>query len=233
MADIYEKALNDSSDEIRSMAVKAVDGKNYMSQLNDLALNDPTSHVRASALKKSGDYEVAKKLIRKDQSFRVIGEALSIINKKDPAQAISELANLAKSYHKPLIPKMAEIYAHTKDEKYLSFFENNIENVGTFGFFNYMNQYSKIADKASPEKQFQTAQVLKNIALEDSNTYFKKYSATNLINSMVKNLQSKRTQETSQDLEKTIDSLKDVLTEIVNKSNETRLKSSFKEYLLP
>jgi len=195
MVDIYKKALNDSSDEIRGMAVNAVDANN--------------------------------------QSFRVIGEALSIINKSDSNQALKELSTLTKSYHKPLIPKIAEIYAQSKDDKYIEFFEKNLDNVGMFGFFNYMSQYGKIAHVASNEKKLKTAGVLKEFALEESNSYFKKYAATNLISGIVKDLQSKRTQKTDQNLEKTIDRLQKVISDIVNNSNESRLKSSFKEYLTP
>lgn len=230
---LYVKALSDPSEQIRSMAVNAVKAETFAKKLNELALNDSNSAVRANALKKTKDLKTAQALVQKDQSFRVIGEALTIINKQDPKAALKELDILTQGYHKPLIPKIAEIYAGSKDEKYLPFFEDNLSNVGMFGFFNYMNQYGKVAQNASQEGMIQTAKVLKDFALEDSNTYFKKYSATNLINQMIKDLSAERTTETDQKLEKTIDQLQSDISEIVNKSTETRLKNSFKEYLIP
>ena len=231
---ILKKAINDPAKEIRSMVVSSLDPQEYKDKLIDLALNDESSAVRSMALKAVNDLPTAKKVIGKDQSFRVISEALSIISKNDKEAAIKEADKLMKDYHKPLITKFAEIYSSTGDDKYLDFFESNINNVSMFGFFNYMNQYSKIAKSVKNyTKLNSTADVLKAVAIDKSNSYFKKYASTNLLNTLLSDLNSKKSEEGNKELDKVIDKFHQSIKEIVNTTTDKRLQSSFESYLEP
>jgi len=234
-AKILDKAINDSSKEIRSMVVSSLDPQEYKDKLISLALNDESSSVRAMALKSVKDLPTAKKAIQTDQSFRVISEALSIIYSNDKAAAIKESEKLIKSYHKPLVSKFAEIYASTGDEKYLNFFENNINEVGMFRFFNYMNQYNKIAKSIKDySKLNSTIELLKSVALDKSNSYFKKYASTNLLKGLISTLEGRQKENVqNEDLDNTISKLTDTISEIVNKTTDKRLKSAFETFSQP
>ena len=234
-AKILDKAINDSSKEIRSMVVSSLDPQEYKDKLISLALNDESSSVRAMALKSVKDLPTAKKAIQTDQSFRVISEALSIIYSNDKAAAIKESEKLIKSYHKPLVSKFAEIYASTGDEKYLNFFENNINEVGMFRFFNYMNQYNKIATSIKDySKLNSTIELLKSVALDKSNSYFKKYASTNLLKGLISTLEGRQKENVqNEDLDNTISKLTDTISEIVNKTTDKRLKSAFETFSQP
>ncbi|NNL90811.1 MAG: M1 family metallopeptidase [Saprospiraceae bacterium] len=232
---ILDKAINDDAKEIRSMVVSSLDPQEYKDKLINLVLNDESSAIRAMALKSVKDIETAKKVIKNEQSFRVIGEALNVIYKNDKDLALKEVNRLTKSYHKPLISKIAEIYANTGDEKYLGFFEKNINSVSLFGFFNYMKQYEKLIKSVEDvAKIVEVSNVLKKIALDQSNNYFKKYSSTNTIQKLISNVESrKKVGEENKEETDAINKLTEIMKEIVNTSTDERLRSSFQEYIQP
>lgn len=232
---ILDKAINDSSKEIRSMVVSSLDPEEYKDKLNSLALKDESSSVRALALKSSKNLETAKQVLQKEQSFRVISEALSILYKNDSSAAIEECEKLMKSYHKPLVTKFAEIYASTGDEKYLDFFENNINEVSMFGFFNYMSQYSKIAKSVKDYSKLDSSiALLQSVALDKSNSYFKKYASTNLLKGLISTLEGRKVENPDdKNIDQTISKLKNTITEIIGKTTDKRLKSAFESYSQP
>ena len=228
---IAEVALKTGSSEIRSQIVNYVDAKNEASTLVDLAKGDENSAVRALALRKLGDYDLAVNRIEKDSSFWVISEALSVIAREDNSAAVDYADKLVASYHKPLINKIAEIYANTGKTEYLDFFESNIDKVDLFGFFNYINQYSKLANTVTDnDRLIKTAKVLQDIAMDGSSNYFKKYSSTNFIRNLVSELESR---DSEGDLQEEISTLKSMITQIINASTDKRLRSSFQEYIQP
>ncbi len=230
---LFADALEHPSHHVRSIAVNAIDGEKYKKQLSDLALNDPKSSVRSAALYKIKDLGIAEKLVAKDQSYRVIGTAFSIISEQDEDQALKIAEKLSQSYHKPLIPKFAELFAATKDEKHLPFFEENIGNVGLYGFFNFMSQYVKIAKEASTPNVVNTAEVLKSVALDNSSIYFKRYSATNNVKTLLSEMKSRYGKSESEEDEKAKEQLETMMSDIISKTTDVRLKNAFSEYATP
>jgi aminopeptidase N len=228
---ILDAGLSDRSSEVRSLIVSHLNKEKHLDKLKQLALNDKSSAVRAVAMKKSGDLELAHQLARNDASFWVISEALNIISRKDMENAVSVADALVKEYHRPLISELSEIYANSGDASYLDFFEDNIAEVGIFSFFNFINQYGKLAKQVEDyERLLETAEVLKSVAMDSSNNYFKKYSATNLIKGLIFELESR---EGAEDLQPYVTQMKRMVSTIVQNSNDKRLRSSFQEYLQP
>lgn len=229
LKNILDIAIEHSSSEIRSQVVNFLNDDDP--RIANLALNDESSTVRTLALKKSNDLELAKKLIDTDPSFWVVSEALKIIAYADQELAVKYADKLTQTYHKPLISKIAEVYSGTGDEKYLKFFEDNLETVSLFGFFNFINQYTKLATEVeNPERLVKTAEVLKSVAMDDSSNYYKKYSSTNFIKTLISELQSRQTESELQD---SINELEAMVRDIINGTMDKRLKSSFPEYIQP
>ncbi len=228
---ILSNAIESPSKEIRGLVVGYLDAEKDAIKLRHLASNDPSSSVRASALRNLSNLDLAMELIEKDSSFWVISEALSIIKKNDNEKAIYYAEQLAKTYHKPLISKISEIYASTGEAKYLDFFENNINKVGIFGFFNFINQYSKLAKFVEDyDRLLKTVDVLKAVAMDGSNNYFKKYTATNFIKSLKNELKAR---QNDNELEPYITKMAMAIQEIVSNTTDERLKSSFQEFNQP
>ncbi len=222
--DLYIKATQNKAKEIRLLGVSGLTN-NDAALLKKLATTDPNSSVRYVSLRKLGHYDTAISVLKNEQSYLVINEALSIINIQNPQLALLEVERLRKGNYKPLLSGMAGIYASTSDPKYLTFFEENINDVGIYAFYNYMSQYGNLAEQASPERMVATAAILKGVAMEESNNYFKKYTATNLINTLIGKLNGDaKTNDTA------IKSLSNTMTQIINGTNDTRLQNSFMEY---
>ena len=228
----FALALEDDSQPIRSLGIANADKKMHRDKLKDLALKDPSSSNRARALKKIKDLQVAKQLVTTDSSYQVVGTALEIINKNDKTEGLAMANELVKGYYKPLISKIGSIYAGTKDEKYLSFFEDNLGDVGMFDFFSFMQQYEKIAMNASDEGKLRTARVMQSIAKEKSSTYFKKYATTNCIKRMLEKIE-KDLDETDVERKKLRDEMNEIMFDIVGNSTDQRIRSAFSEFTTP
>jgi len=232
-AELFTDAVKHDSKYIRALGIASINVAKNMELLKQIALTDPASSIRASALKKTKNYEVAKTLIKTDVSFKVKSEAFNIIKKENKEEAIAIADELQNGNYVPLVPKMAELYASTGDEKYLPFFHKNINNLSMFTFFNYMTQYGKLAKKSSVDGILQTATVLKKLAMDDTTMYFKKYSATNMIKSLMSEL-SNRNSDTLDDKATDAESqLDQMMSDIISNSSDKRLRGAFSEYESP
>ncbi len=222
-------AVEDPSEEIRLMGLNALSAKRDAAILERLALNDESSAVRTNSLKKLKSFEVAKKAIQKDQSFRVISAALTIINDTDPKAGLEEAYRLTNSYYKPMIGAIGEIFSKSKDVQYLDFFETNLDQVSMFGFFNYISQYGKLAKVADAQRISETAKYLKAVAAEGNSAYFKKYSATNLIESLKQELNTRDAEDKA--VIEAKNKLGRYMTQIVNTTQDSRLRGAFSQYI--
>ena len=227
--DLVRDAITNASADIRLMGIAGLDAKADADLLKKLASDDESSMVRVAALKKVKDVELAKSLITSDESYRVIGTALVLTNKESPIDGLEYAKKLTEGYHKPLISNLSEIFASSKDPSYLSFFEKNVNKVNLYSFFNFMSQYGKLAKVASPERKVETAAVLKKIATEESNTYFKKYAASNLIKSLSDGLS--KADESDKQAMNARNTLEQYMTQIVNSTTDERLRKAFSDYI--
>jgi len=226
--EITKLAASSPSDEMRLIAAQNLVSDKDIPILENMVLTDSNSKVRVTALKKLKDPKIAKKVMDSDQSYRVIGEALEILNEYDSPEAIRQAEKLTKTYHKPLIGVIGDILASSSDLRYLDYFEQNVNNVGMYAFFNYMNHYRKLATKADANRMVKTAAVLRDVAAEESNSYFKKYSASNTIKSLMSELEGR---PTDTDNVNAINEMSNFLTKVVNGTNDERLRSAFSEYI--
>ena len=226
-----EKALKDPSSDIRQLALSSLNASVHKKQLMQLAKNDSDPGIRTYCLKKLNDYDLALNLLGTDQSFMVIGAALDIVNDANFKEGLYQAEKLSQSYHKPLIGTIANIFASSQQVKYLTYFEENVNKVGMFTFFNFMGHYGKLAKLADPERVIETSGILKKLALEESNSYFKKYSSTNLINMLLKEVTKRYDRNPTPAFKKSIDVLNNTLIEIISTTSDEKLKGAFPEYL--
>ena len=231
--DIFLDATNHDSKYIKSLGLAAIDATSHKDLLKQVAMTDSDSGIRASALKKTKDYDVAKKLITSDPSYRVKNEAFKIIKSNNKEEAIKIADTLLEGNYVPMISSIADVYASTGDEKYLPFFDDNINKVDMFGFFSYTGNYSKLAKKASPEAMLNSAESLSALATDESSMYFMKYSATNMIKDFSIELDKRNKTGTDTELSEASDKMKAIITNIVSRTTDQRLKSAFGDYVSP
>lgn len=223
-------AVEDPSEEIRLMGINALAVKRDSVVLADLALNDESSLVRSTSLKKLKSNTIALKSLEQDQSFRVLSVALDIVNKQNPEEGLRQANLLTNTYHKPLIGAIGDIFSKSKKTEYLEFFEQHLNKVSMFGFFNFISQYGKLAKQADAARIEKTAGYLKDIAMEGTSAYFKKYSSANLIETLRKDLH-KKFSDTDPQVIKARNTLANYMSQIVNSTNDTRLRNAFGQYI--
>lgn len=228
--DILKASIKSTSAEMRLIGVNSLDNLSDKTVLKDLALHDPSGLIRKTALKKLRSYKVALSLVQSDESYEVVGEALRIVNETNPKQGLTQAAELTKSYHKPLLGAIGDIFASSKDTQYLNYFEDNIDKVDMFSFFNFIGQYGKLAKLCPPQRMEETADILKSVAMEDNSAYFKKYASTNLIQSLITELQQ-REDEDQDTKDAVIKTLYGHITTIVNTSTDQRLRNAFSQHV--
>jgi aminopeptidase N len=126
--ELLKTALNDRYYVLRNYAITKADMRNEVIRktfepiLAALAKNDPTSQVRASAIDKLGEYKKPEyaalfKAAAFDSSYTVAGNAVTALQKADPAQAAVVIRQLAAQPAKGVLKEvlMTEI-AKSGDE---------------------------------------------------------------------------------------------------------------------
>ncbi len=166
-------ALNDKFWDIRLVAIeKAVKLKDENvgkanKLIRDLAMNDPNSSVRASALAYlSSKLENAELIavcsdrLEKDQSYLVISAALKSLGKIDPELALNKAKVLESEPSSKMISGIAQLYGAHAKEDVLPFFENvlkgNIlQGFDQLGVLNSLTFFNVRQEPATIEKTFE------------------------------------------------------------------------------
>lgn len=159
-------ALNDPFWSIRLLAIeKAVKlseenkGKG-LTLIKDLALNDPNSQVRASALNflsNNMDEKLAEEVyldrLAKDQSYQVISAALKCLGKSNPKLAMEKAKVLENEKSSKMLIGVAQLYAaHGKEDAY-TFYNETLRGDRLQGFdqLGVMNSFTFYLSRQSPE----------------------------------------------------------------------------------
>ena len=76
------------------------------------------------------------------------------------------------------------MYADAGRTDKLPFFEENLNKVGGFSQFGFIEDYTNLAAQASPEQMIEVASQLKDIAMNDGKLFWMRYVATKSINDL-------------------------------------------------
>jgi aminopeptidase N len=202
---VFQAALNDPFWLMRSFALARVDPNEgqIAALLRGMALNDPHSQVRASALGQIAEIddpaglEIAKQIIQTDSAYNVIAAALELLTQRDPAAALEYAGKLENERSADLLEAISNIYAESGDAKYLPFFRDNLNKIDGFQALSfYTNYHTLILDAGDEAAAQQTAEELRNIALNTGQSPWRRLAAMKSLNDMRNEFQG-RARETS------------------------------------
>ena len=160
-------ALNDKFWDIRLLAIeKAVKlSDDYkvkgLAIINDLALNDPNSQVRSSALnflannsELANFKEILVDRITKDQSYMVVSTALKNLGKVDAELAMKSAKSLEQERSSKMIAGIAQLYGSQGKKENYSFFETALKGNVLQGFdqLGVMNSLTYYVSRQEPEE---------------------------------------------------------------------------------
>ena len=183
-------ALRDNHFSIRKIAVDNIRLNNDASTidlLKEMASGDPHSSVRGAALKKLKDVaevdisSLIEEVFEKEQSYQVIGEALSLLNRIDKKKALSRAILLKTEPTSQLTSSVGAILAESGDKNHLPYFREQLTSVSLYSVFNFYNSYYLLLAQLDSSTILENAENLYSISTDSGNNMFYKYAATNMI----------------------------------------------------
>lgn len=241
--ELLKTALNDDFWVIRAIAMQNLQpDEETLPIIRKLAQHDERSDVRATAfamLAEMGDedaLELAQKAIEKDQSYSVVAAALALINELQPELALEYAQKLENETIPEIVEMVGDIYIAGGNAENLPFFEKNIEKIDGFSVINFMDSYQALAVNVDLKTAAEVAGKLEKIAMDPSQSQFKRFGATRAIVQM-KQFYREQMNTVGADEKAAIDaqikSLDTQFQKIFADENDPQLKSLYQRLQIP
>ncbi len=188
---IVKKALKDDFWAIRNMAIDAIAlTEDIMPTIENMAKNDPHSQVKSTALLILGEsgntkyISVAKNAIENERAYSVVAAGLEALIGLDMDKAKTYASKLENEDNSGILAAVATLYASSGDLSKMSFFENKFSKVDGFGAVRFMTTYVGLSMAGGKDKMMEAVNTLKPMALNMSESPYRRYGATNAINEL-------------------------------------------------
>lgn len=208
---VFVDALNDPFYALRTFGVYRMDMENLLIQkkMQDIALNDPHSEVRASALERLLEVE--------GQDYKSLFEQ---ILKDDKSAVVKATA----------MQGLAMGYVASGDLSYLSFFENNWLKIDGYEALEFFDGYSELVSLGDVAQVLASAQKMKQVATQDG-SIFRRFGATKAINNLhgvlYMRIEEAKNTNNYQSLKDADAILVDMIQEIKQKETNMQLKQIY------
>lgn len=222
---------------LRAMDYTPTLNKADLETLKVMALKDPHSQVRASAIrivsgKEQGglDYE---QIIKKDSAYVVIAEAMKALTQVDPAKA-KQIARTLESESNHMIQEaVAEVIADINDPSSLDYFEQKMTTNPALAA-SLLDKYISIINNQDGDIVYAKAGFLfRQAIIKDLDKNTKYYYARGLfeLKETLLNLAlNQKTAEQRATMENNVKSIKSWLQEIREKETDPQLKAALKQF---
>ncbi len=244
---MFIAGLQDKHWALRINALNAIkissDDENMINTiLSPLIMMDPHSSVRAAALEKLAVFKspkvikTAQNVIENDSAYQVLSAALQTLVEQDISEALKLAESLEKQREKILYSAIGKIYAESGDVKYLSFFEDNWDEISGFGIISFFDNYQELLYEADEITSMKALKKLEGISTDLKQYTWKRYSATKVINEMRNEYRRKaNTTKKAKEVEKLeakVAELSKMMEHIKSRETNTRLKSLYRRFQL-
>lgn len=211
-----KKALKDSHWKIRAYAIEGIrnlakkESEATRLQLEDIALNDEKSNVRAEAVRALNKYfgdEVSMDLLQKatdDPSYLVVSSALNALYEKDVSAGLQAAKKLEEEESASLTTAIAEMYAEDGSVKYLSFFQEKLKTVSGFNIYPLSMSFGDFLVKQEEKVIKEALPQLTDIAKGDGAWWMRMGAVNSIIK--IKNKYSDKSKSLAKQVESTEDS---------------------------
>jgi aminopeptidase N len=232
--DLLKRALTDEHWSVRRDAVLGLNSRmaqEKISLLKTLARSDSNVNVRRAALKKMSELStvakddiigLCKERIEAKEAGVEMAGALAVWYDLDSARALQKAQALEPVRSQILDKKIAEIYAKTGDPGFISFLDQLLPQQIGFNSFPFFNAYSDMVSKLRGKALLDRVDALAEIGLNQNGGMFTRYGATKAIADIRSELES-----TSDVEPETLESIQQILDDIVRKETSPRLKAMY------
>ncbi len=229
-----ENKLNDPFWSIRVLALDNLSPAFFTSptmveEVRKLALSDPNSAVRTAALARLADVasdkeiEIAKQLIDKDQSYTVLGAALSLLIKADKQTGIDYAKKMESEENSQIQEAIAKIYFESHDSIHLPYFIERLKKVDGYPAMAFYNYYGQLAAQNGDNNWHSAVDNFKAIALDQNESLWRKLAATKTL------FDAKGAFESDASMAAKAKEIDDILKEIKDKESNKDLKALYEE----
>jgi len=185
-----------------------------------MAKEDAKSQVRVAALerlsemKKANYTQLATDLINENQPYRVVANALRLLNIADPQLALKYAKKLEQEQNEDVLYAISELYLRNPSEDHLPFFQATLERVEGYSAIDIFNSYA-IASMALGEKTTKDAiNRFYTIATNFEQSSYRRYSATKSLSTIKKEIMNKaefdhkKAEQVAKNVEESLETIK-------------------------
>lgn len=224
-------ALNDDFYGVRNLALRLAEDPTsaQLSEVKQLAMSDPHSRVRASAIELLADAEVdgldsiATQAL-KARPYPVVAAGLAALAQVDPERAAREATALESVKNDDLQGALAQLYAQSGDLTKLPYFEKRMKDIDGFAAIDLFGAYGKLIQGTGPEQMLKGTNSLKNMGLNQDASPWRRLAATKAIHDM-----RERLKELDGNAEQIL-ALKVLIDEIKTAETDPQLKQIYGQY---
>lgn len=242
---VFRAALNDPYWVIRGLALSKMEpvpdsgAKIEMADIDRIAKiaeADQHSGVRASALSVLGStgeqrfIPIMKKAIDKARAYPVISAALEGLSILNPSEALIYAKKLEGEDNSNLIAAVGNIYAGTKDTRYLSFFEETWQKVDGYDAIYFFENYLMILQGNDNEVIQESMPKLKAVAVDMGASPWRRLAATRAMSGMVQIYQQRYEQDADPNTQKAMEKVQLMIEEIKRTESNPRLKNIYEQF---
>ncbi len=190
---LYPAALKDRHWGLRATALEGLQKgsmPNIPEILQKLATQDPHAEVRAQALLKLTQFDIAKsqetaiEAMNNDSAYSVLAIALEILHQTDPQAGIQAATRLENEKSEDIILAISEIYKLSNNPDLIPFFEKNLRKLNAFNAIQFISNYQEFAFSLGSATADNAAQILKSLALDITQNPWRRLGATRALNDM-------------------------------------------------
>ena len=238
-------ALDDPFWFLRGLALSTIDiskTPSLIDKVKQMALNDGHSNVRATALDVLAELEdktcieIAKQIIDKEQSYTVLSSALLLIQDLDSANVLAYAEKLDKETNSEILYAVSEIYGASGDEKYLKYFENNLNNVDGFEAITFFKNYQAILAKTEKDNVIESLSNLKELALDPKQSPWRRIAIARAMNEIRNEYRHQangtKDKNSKEKLELLVSDISEMFEQIKLKETNEQLKLLYEQFQL-
>ncbi len=189
--EVLTAALQDTFYAIRGVALQSLETPTaaQFDLLREIARNDPRSQVRAGAidfltqLEDDQLPEIARSAMEA-QPYSVVAAGLQALVATDPVAATRAAAQLEEIDNQDISGALANLYSEAGDVTKLPYFEDRLEGADGYGAVGLYTAYQSLLAKGESADQTTGVERLKEIALDQSQSPWRRLAATKAISDL-------------------------------------------------
>ena len=241
VSQLYKQALEDEFWACRGLAIERADIEDpeVLDKLQAILKQDSKPQIRAAALTalaetKDKEYlDLFSDVLANDQSYNVLASALDgvVALDKDNAQKyLSKVENIDNEY---IINSIGNIYLSSGDANYLSYFTDNIKKVDGYTAIDFIGSYLRLAVMNEDQDEKDAISFLKTLATNGSESMWRKFGATNSLNSLMLNYRAEVNNildaQRKSDFQSRANELQNIVQEIINQEKNPMLSEIYQQ----